>query len=371
MVLGSLLSTISHLPFDRTIWSKLRTPGCIVLMVIKLIPNYYIRATYYSAVFFCILPELEEYVFMQVPLPLSPRAVPTLLEPPRHDQNLFNCLLQFILGFKGTQIVSGIIKAFMTMIKLWQCTVLSASPNCDVKGPGVGGFPWQADVCMVLYTQVLVCCIFELLSYCTPLGVPKVRRKKLVDKKVKAKSSKYIKLQEFDEENPYVPDDVLAGGRPKIFAKIFEWWDADFFVEQEHKTETRFMSLLSYDGFCTGAFTVACVGLALLDGWRADITFILIKILFMLSSAPFLLFSIPPIRKILARAKPTAFNRPPSPHPTPPLSPPYNPPTPPLHPPYTPPAPPLHLRRGRRLSLCLVPLSCPCHTRILPRTRKR
>tara|TARA_B100000524_G_scaffold53140_1_gene24855 strand:+ start:542 stop:652 length:111 start_codon:yes stop_codon:yes gene_type:complete len=36
-------------------------------MVIKLIPNYYIRATYYSAVFFCILPELEEYVFMQVP----------------------------------------------------------------------------------------------------------------------------------------------------------------------------------------------------------------------------------------------------------------------------------------------------------------
>ena len=244
--------------------------------------------------------------------------MPTLLEPLRHDQNLFNCLLQFILGFKGTQIVSGIIKAFMTMIKLWQCTVLSASPNCDVKGPGVGGFPWQADVCMVLYTQVLVCCIFELLSYCTPLGVPKVRRKKLVDKKVKAKSSKYIKLQEFDEENPYVPDDVLAGGRPKIFAKIFEWWDADFFVEQEHKTETRFMSLLSYDGFCTGAFTVACVGLALLDGWRADITFILIKILFMLSSAPFLLFSIPPIRKILARAKPTAFNRPPSPHPTPP-----------------------------------------------------
>ena len=67
MDLGSLLSAISHLPFDRTIWSKLRTPGCIVLMVIKLIPNYYIRATYYSAVFFCILPELEEYVFMQVP----------------------------------------------------------------------------------------------------------------------------------------------------------------------------------------------------------------------------------------------------------------------------------------------------------------
>ena len=68
----------NKMPFDRSIWTKIRTPWYFILMGLASSTNMYIRGGFFTFYLFCLSIDMEEF------------------------QMMF-----FILGLKGTQFISG------------------------------------------------------------------------------------------------------------------------------------------------------------------------------------------------------------------------------------------------------------------------
>lgn len=71
-----------YLPYDCSIWARLRSPSSLLLQFVAACPNRWIRAMFFSILLGCLLVQPEEYT-----------------------------LMRFILALKGTQLVLGVVLA--------------------------------------------------------------------------------------------------------------------------------------------------------------------------------------------------------------------------------------------------------------------
>ena len=112
--------------YDRTIWSKLRDPWTLIFLYIAASPSVWVRGGFFTLYLLCILPEREEFQ-----------------------------VTKFILGLKGTQFLSGMLKLVTLCLSFWQCSVTIIDENgCRMEGPGVGK-PALNDLVMLLWLQVV------------------------------------------------------------------------------------------------------------------------------------------------------------------------------------------------------------------------
>lgn len=83
-----------RMPYDRTFWSKLKDPWTMTMMYIASSPTILIRGSFFTIYLLCIVVDREEYQ-----------------------------LMRFILGLKGTQFLSGILKLVSVCFDFWQVVV--------------------------------------------------------------------------------------------------------------------------------------------------------------------------------------------------------------------------------------------------------
>ena len=99
-----------RLPYDLSIWSKLKDTWYYIMTYIAASPNPFVRGGFFTIYLLGIITELEEFQVMR-----------------------------FIIGLKGTQFISGVIKTVILAFKFWKCAVTSDAQNgCRETGPGVG-----------------------------------------------------------------------------------------------------------------------------------------------------------------------------------------------------------------------------------------
>jgi len=127
-----------RLPYDLTIWSKLYDPWYYILTYIAASPNVLIRGGFFTIYLGCVLSAgIEEFIVMR-----------------------------FILGLKGSQFISGIIKTIVLCFKFWRCTVTSGDPmGCEVMGPGVGHHSVFNYILILAWLQALLWVAFLILPY--------------------------------------------------------------------------------------------------------------------------------------------------------------------------------------------------------------
>ena len=114
-----------RMPYDRTIWTKLYDPWFYVGTYVAANPDILIRGSFFTFFLISILRDREEFQVMK-----------------------------FILGLKGTQFISGVIKAILGFEGFWQCLTLELDPlACQSQGPSVGK-PVFTQLVLVLWTQV-------------------------------------------------------------------------------------------------------------------------------------------------------------------------------------------------------------------------
>jgi len=99
-------------------------------------PDIVIRGSFFTFFLVCILREREEFQVMK-----------------------------FILGLKGTQFISGVIKAILGYQAFWSCLALQSDATaCQRDGPGVGKSVVDQFV-LVIWTQILLWVAFLVLPY--------------------------------------------------------------------------------------------------------------------------------------------------------------------------------------------------------------
>ena len=132
-----------RLPYDLTIWSKLLDPWYYVVTLIAASTNTLVRGGFFTVYLVCVITAgFEEYVVMR-----------------------------FILGLKGTQFISGIIKTTILCFKFWKCAVTSLEPGgCESSGPGVGHHSAFSYLSVLIWLQVLLWAAFLVLPYAGQLN---------------------------------------------------------------------------------------------------------------------------------------------------------------------------------------------------------
>jgi len=123
-------------PYDRAIFSKLRDPWTIIVIIVAAHPEIVIRGSFFTFFLICILKDREEFQVMK-----------------------------FILGLKGTQFLSGIIKAILGYHGFWMCLTLEPDPeSCRFHGPGVHT-NIATQITLLIWTQILLWVAFLVLPY--------------------------------------------------------------------------------------------------------------------------------------------------------------------------------------------------------------
>jgi len=125
-----------RMPYDRTIWAKLRDWQTLLVMLIAASPDVFVRGGFFTFFLVSIVKDREEFQ-----------------------------LMRFILGLKGTQFISGLLKAILAYFGFWQCTVTSPDPAaCRNDGPGVGSSV-RFTAALLVWLQMLMWTAFLLLPY--------------------------------------------------------------------------------------------------------------------------------------------------------------------------------------------------------------
>ena len=92
-------------PYDLPIWSKIRNPWYYIFYFLGANPDIFVRGGFFTIYLLCIASDLEEFQ-----------------------------VLRFILGMKGMQFVSGMIKSAILCYEFWACSVGSTDPlGCQVR----------------------------------------------------------------------------------------------------------------------------------------------------------------------------------------------------------------------------------------------
>eukprot|EP00929_Paragymnodinium_shiwhaense_P038439 TRINITY_DN20302_c0_g1_i2.p1 TRINITY_DN20302_c0_g1~~TRINITY_DN20302_c0_g1_i2.p1 ORF type:complete len:433 (-),score=80.26 TRINITY_DN20302_c0_g1_i2:566-1864(-) len=123
------------MPFDKSVWGKLRDPFWVIWLVISLVPVLGMTQMLYFVVFLFI-DKSDEFQ-----------------------------LIQFILQFKGTQFISqGLIRTIIGYFAFVHCTSLKDKPDCTAGGPWMTG-PVHLVIALFLLQLVLVWAAFFMLPF--------------------------------------------------------------------------------------------------------------------------------------------------------------------------------------------------------------
>jgi len=320
-----------RMPYDTAIWSKLRDWRFLTIMLIAANPNVFIRGGFFTFFLISIVKDREEFQ-----------------------------LNKFILGMKGTQFISGVIKAIIAYAKFWACTVLdSDAMACRDHGPGVGSsVVFTAN--LLLYMQLLLYIAFIILPYAKQyepstgwlngtraeeLWIENYLRsaKAATDRHVEAKGAPYQKLLDIEqgEEPSEIPPFELSTFFARVgFRELRIRWSALLYPLLNASSKNRLVALLKWDlaMFTSCAFLLflgvylalraeekvraelagepvnelaavwPLINFSMFSLWQCQITFSVIKVFFSLSSAPFFIFTIGGLNKLFTHCEATAYS---------------------------------------------------------------
>jgi hypothetical protein len=328
-----------HMPFDQSFFGKISMWQSVMLLIIAAYPGWYARATFFTIILLCLCRELEEFQ-----------------------------IIRFILGLKGTGCVSGLINAVKIAMGLWHCTVLEPM-TCHITGPGVGSGVFE-QILVICWLQVLVWVAFMLMPYTSKrteagpvsgkhrhgllgalLGNKKQKKKEKARVKAEKKAARkaavpvgaigYVPLEELPPRTDLdgLPVYDYEPGRCCNFSGdnrmvVLLFWDLLCFVGVSC---LYYFSLAVIDErpnpvdpfaftHCPGGNASALDALShkveenwdehrmeeemsVWTNWQAQITFQVCRVLFSISSFPFLFFMVPFLRTLFTHTQPTGYNK--------------------------------------------------------------
>lgn len=180
-------------------------------------------------------------------------------------------LVQFILNFKGTAFISqGLLWAIIGFVTFLSCVTSRADPmvhDCDTKGPGTNKNLWPMTIGFLL--QLVLVWLAFLLLPCS---------------KEKGKSVLKGSVSVTDQGHA-----TVKGG----YIIYFLWYDLLMFL------------------ICVGivAWVVSTRPEFDLDDWPVQHAVFSVLVLYGLLSAPFFVFTLPLLQRVLTHTIPTAYDR--------------------------------------------------------------
>lgn len=232
------------LPYDRSIWGKIRDPVFLIFSLIILFPRFAVRQTFFAFLLFLI----------------------TVPWPPDEYQ-----LTNFILRFKGTQFITGgVLASLGTMLEM---------ETCERRGwlcPALGPKPFIFQLAELLGNVVLVWVAFLLLPF-----------------------SKKYGLSKFVAENHLVEERSEKSREMQLCCC--------FGVKVHEDRGGRLAYLLRYDAFAV-AFCMAVFGFLCWLWESPEMSMFWAETAYGYLSFPFALFMLPGLDRVLTHTEPTGFN---------------------------------------------------------------
>jgi len=282
-------------PFDRSFFGLVKNPIWWLLTFISITPVFGIRVVFFAFILLFVVSSL----------------------PPDEFQ-----LVRFILGFKGTQFITGTMLAFKAAAEYNLCVHPHGTHSCDVAGPGVKDH--QLYSCIDYLGS---CLLVWVAFFCLPCSQPSAGSRD--DIQTETAESNGRDLSRGDPQ----PSSLEAGSQPSSLepgpprTKCFccSRWDPS--------RGGRLAGLLVWDlaSFCLSSiFLLGMVWVdashlrpggdpfanpsseALvdrLDTWEFRTSFYFARICYALLSFPFLVFNLPVVNGILTHVAPTGYNR--------------------------------------------------------------
>ena len=212
-----------RLAYDQTIWRKIRDPWYWIMLVISASPSTVVRGAFFSVYLACIVLEIEEFQVGPPPYPHRP-PVPRVVSCPSqplsslgatcraHHPSPRTCpcatcqVMRFILGLKGSQFISGLLKFVKLAFAFWGCSVTSQDPRgCSIDGPGVGHSSVLRLISAVAWLQVLLWMAFLMLPFSGKLNPDTGKIEKKKAKALWAEAMDWAKAREIERAAPKIP----------------------------------------------------------------------------------------------------------------------------------------------------------------------
>lgn len=228
-------------PYNKGIWGQLRDPVVLIFRLITLTPVYGVSQLCFLFIF-CIIDKTDEFQ-----------------------------LINFILGFKGTQFISmGLIRCVTGFGLFMMCLTAKADGpnNCYEKGPGVQA--GSLFVCLGFFLQLVLVWTCFLLLRCA-----------------KEKGRTVIKD---NVEHDQTGMASVSGG----YISYFLWYDLLFFCIA--------LIIPAYAVSSRGGEKVGK------DDWVVAQSVFAAQVVYGLLSAPFFVFTLPGLARVLTHAMPTAYD---------------------------------------------------------------
>lgn len=231
------------MPYDKGFWAKIRDPVFVLFLLFSLIPVYGVSQLVFLFMFL-IMDKSDEFQ-----------------------------LINFILGFKGTQFISmGVLRCITGYAMFMMCVPAKASDHgghdCKDNGPGNRG-AMMITSAGLLFQVILVWIAFLLIRCSVEKG--RTQLKGHIGHETQGSATK-------------------AGG----YIRYFLYYDLAFF----------FIAL-----FIPVWAVITRPGKTLHDDWVVAQSVYTAQIIYGLLSVPFFMFTLPGLQRILTHAMPTAYDR--------------------------------------------------------------
>jgi len=282
----------TYLPFDRLIWGCIKNPLWWIMTILSLLPMYGIRVAFHLCLFILIVRSCPADSYQ---------------------------LVSFILGFKGTQVLSsGVAYAIIAACKFWDCIHSDMTHSCNVAGPGVDMDIWTGGVDFFGST-ILVWVAFLWLPFSTNYAGSKD-----LDGAIADIEEVHSDVSGSESDGPAKRSKCCCCIRRRCF---------------DPTRGGRLAGLLTYDVICLLFSLAVLVLLAQMDvshakpgglpsvnvpvknwedikqvvnsdfgTWKFRIDFFMVRIVYGFLSLPFLVFQLPIVNSILTHTRPTGYN---------------------------------------------------------------
>mmetsp|Transcript_39332 Transcript_39332/g.113829 ORF Transcript_39332/g.113829 Transcript_39332/m.113829 type:complete len:603 (+) Transcript_39332:98-1906(+) len=294
-----------YLPFDKSLFGNMRNPMWWILTVLSMLPAFGIRIIFHTVLLILILRGC----------------------PPDEYQ-----LVSFILGFKGTQVISsGVVMSIVACTKLYMCIHSQQHHTCNIDGPGMSDNIYWGIVDL-LGSWILVCVAFLAL----PCSRPHAGSRDLDGEIANMDDGASAAGTEFT-----ISDNDSDGSTISIVRRSF--YSACNFKRCCRRCDPsrggRLAGLLAWDITCNVLSAALLVWLAQMDlsqprpgvepatevpledlsdvgkvlgedfkHWQFRMAFFMTRIFSGYLSLPFVLFQLPVLNSILTHTRPTGFN---------------------------------------------------------------
>jgi len=242
-----------YLPFDVSIFGQFKDPLFWILTGASLVPSFGIRVVFFAMILIMIVAgcPADEYQ-----------------------------VVQYILGFKGTQFLSsGVSMAFLAAIKYYLCVKPHGVHTCDDKGPGA-----NQDMATSLVDFLGSCILTWVAFFLLPCSNRTAGMREIGDIEEEKGDAKFCCANQYD---------TRRGG--------------------------RLAKLMGYDFVC---FLLSCGLLYVLvyidsteetdkepSKWEFRTAMFFARVLYALLAFPFMIFIVPVLKSILTHTTPTGYNR--------------------------------------------------------------